>query len=315
MINKKKNIINFIKDELYDCENPAVVVGDIIRFNNKDIDRELACELFDEVYVAELIKAHDMFFDILCKSNVNTCTKKDLDEVLKESVSSKLNEINKYIKLDTGKVDTSFPFILFDDEDILKKAIRINPRLLMEYSKIPRYEYILGNVLSDKIFNDVNLYKNAVIVKPNIIYFAGDRVRKNIDVAMNYIESNPSNLEVFSHKVTDNKEVLVTYMMSKLNKNGNTNDYIDVIEAILSVLKQSRYAITDKNILYFKRRIEEALKGLNQEIDINDMDYLENYFYNYLDNRLGLDEDVLGRYRDNIYKKEGKKLELKKASK
>ena len=298
MINKKKNIINFIKDELYDCEIPAVVVGDIIRFNNKVIDKELACELFDEVYVAELVKARDLFIDSLCESNSNTFTKKELDEVLKNSIYSKLCELNKYIKLDTGKVDTSFPFDLFDDEDILKKAIRINPRLLTEYSKIPRYEYILGNVLSDKIFNDVDLFKSAVIVKPNIIYFAGDRVRRNVDVAMNYIESNPKSLEVFSHKVIDNRDVLVAYMISRLKNKEKEIDYDDVVEAVLSVLKQSRYAITDKNILYFKRRIEEELNELNQEIDISDIEYLENYFDEYLENYLGLDEDVLNKYKN-----------------
>ena len=295
MRNMKENIMNLVKEEIYDCDIPAVVVGDIIRFNNKVIDNELACELFDEVYLAELIKAREELFVKLSKSGSAVVKRGDIEKIIKDSVYGRLRELSKYIKLDTGEVNTSFPFDFFGDKEVLEKAIRINPSLLMKYSKIPKYDYILKTVIDDSVLNNVGLYKSAILVKPNIIYFSGDKVRKNIDVAMNYIDSCSSNLDVFSHKVTDSRDVLVYLMLKQIN-DGMYGSYNDLMEAVLSVLKKSRYAITDKNMLEFKRELQNKISFFNESVNITDTRYIEDMFDNFIYYKLGLSDELLDRY-------------------
>ena len=306
MRNMKENIMNLVKEEIYDCDIPAVVVGDIIRFNNKVIDNELACELFDEVYLAELIKAREELFVKLSKSGSAVVKRGDIEKIIKDSVYGRLRELSKYIKLDTGEVNTSFPFDFFGDKEILEKAIRINPSLLMKYSKIPKYDYILKTVIDDSVLNNVGLYKSAVLVKPNIIYFSGDRVRKNIDVAMNYIDSGSSNLDVFSHKVTDSRDVLVYLMLKQIN-DGMYGSYNDLMEAVLSVLKKSRYAITDKNMLEFKRELQNKISFFNESVIITDTRYVEDMFDNFIYYKLGLSDELLDRYY-SLVNRDGKIL-------
>ena len=303
MRNMKENIMNLVKEEIYDCDIPAVVVGDIIRFNNKVIDNELACELFDDVYLAELIKAREELFVKLSKSGSAVVKRGDIEKIIKDSVYGRLRELAKYIKLDTGEVNTSFSFDFFGDKEVLEKAIRINPSLLMKYSKIPKYDYILKTVIDESVLNNVGLYKSAILVKPNIIYFSGDKVRKNIDVAMNYIDSGSSNLDVFSHKVTDSRDVLVYLMLKQIN-DGMYSSYNDLMEAVLSVLKKSRYAITDKNMLEFKRELQNKISFFNETVIITDTRYIEDMFDNFIYYKLGLSDELLDRYyslvnRDN----------------
>ena len=295
MRNMKENIMNLVKEEIYDCDIPAVVVGDIIRFNNKVIDNELACELFDEVYLAELIKAREELFVKLSKSGSTIIKRGDIEKIIKDSVYGRLRELAKYIKLDTGDVNTSFSFEFFGDKEVLEKAIRINPSLLMKYSKIPKYDYILKTVIDDSVLNNVGLYKSAILVKPNIIYFSGDKVRKNIDVAMNYIDSGAGNLDVFSHKVTDSRDVLVYLMLKQIN-DGMYSSYNDLMEAVLSVLKKSRYAITDKNMLEFKRELQNKISFFNESVIITDTRYIEDMFDNFIYYKLGLSDELLDRY-------------------